>query len=64
MCPKLAEKLKEFGVGQEQIAILYHAQSQPTSVGQTNANATDGNTKKITETKVFLTMAKAFIKAL
>ncbi len=64
MCAKLAEKLKDIGVGQDKIAILYHAQSQPTSVGQTNANATDGNTKKITETKVFLTMAKAFIEAL
>ncbi|MBQ3796100.1 MAG: hypothetical protein II842_07430 [Butyrivibrio sp.] len=64
MCAKLAEKLKEFGVGQEQIAILYHAQSQPTSVGQTNANATDGNSKNITETRQLLTMAKAFIESL
>ncbi len=64
MCVKLAEKLKDVGVGQESIAILYHAQTQPTSVGQANANATDGNTKNITETKDLLTMAKAFIEAL
>ena len=64
MCVKLAEKLKDVGVGQESIAILYHTQTQPTSVGQANANATDGNSKNITETKDLLTMAKAFIEAL
>ena len=64
MCVKLAEKLKDVGVGQESIAILYHAQTQPTSVGQANANATDGNPKNIMETKDLLTMAKAFIEAL
>ena len=64
MCVKLAEKLKDVGVGQESIAILYHAQTQPTSVGQANANATDGTPKNIMETKDLLTMAKAFIEAL
>ena len=64
MCVKLAEKLRDVGVGQERIAILYHAQTQPTSVGKTNANATDGNLNKITETRQLLAMAKAFIEAL
>ncbi|MCR5556099.1 MAG: DUF6240 domain-containing protein [Butyrivibrio sp.] len=64
MCVKLAEKLKDVGVGQDTIAILYHTQTQPTSVGKTNATATDGNTKKITETSRLLAMAKAFIEAL
>ena len=64
MCVKLAEKLKDVGVGQDKIAILYHTQTQPTSVGKTNANATDGNSKKVTETGRLLTMAKAFIEAL
>ena len=64
MCVKLAEKLKDVGVGQDKIAILYHAQTQPTSVGQANATATDGNSKEITETRRLLTMAKAFIEAL
>ncbi len=64
MCVKLAEKLKDYGVGQEQIAILYHAQTQPISVGTANANATDGNPKNITDTKTLLSMAKAFIEAL
>ena len=64
MCVKLAEKLKDFGVGQEKIAILYHAQTQPISVGTANANATDGNSKKITDTSVLLSMAKAFIESL
>ena len=64
MCVKLAEKLKDFGVGQENIAILYHAQTQPISVGTANANATDGNSKKFTDTSVLLSMAKAFIESL
>ncbi len=64
MCVKLAEKLKDFGVGQDNIAILYHAQTQPISVGTANANATDGNPKNITDTKTLLSMAKAFIEAL
>ena len=64
MCVKLAEKLRDVGVGQDTIAILYHTQTQPTSVGKTNATATDGNSKKITETRQLLTMAKAFIEAL
>ena len=64
MCDKLAEKLKEFGVRQDMIAILYHAQSQPISVGRANANATDGNFNKTTDAKDLLTMAKAFIEAL
>ena len=64
MCVKLAEKIRDVGVGQDKIAILYHAQTQPTSVGKTNANATDGNFNKITETRQLLAMAKAFIEAL
>jgi hypothetical protein len=64
MCVKLAEKLRDFGVGQDKIAILYHAQTPPISVGPANANAMDGNSKKITETRTLLTMAKAFIEAL
>ncbi|SFC83731.1 DUF6240 domain-containing protein [Butyrivibrio sp. YAB3001] len=64
MCVNLAEKLKDYGVAQDKIAILYHAQRQPISVGKTNANATDGSNKKTTDTKVLLTMAKAFIEAL
>jgi hypothetical protein len=64
MCVKLAEKLKDFGVGQENIALLYHAQTQPISVGTANANATDGNQKNITDTSTLLSMAKAFIEAL
>ncbi|WP_029231469.1 DUF6240 domain-containing protein [Butyrivibrio sp. VCB2006] len=64
MCVKLAEKLKESGVSQENIAILYHAQTQPISVGPANANATDGNQKKLTDTSTLLSMAKAFIEAL
>ena len=64
MCVKLAEKIRDVGVGQDKIAILYHAQTQPTSVGQTNANATDGNFNKITDTRQLLAMAKAFIEAL
>ena len=64
MCVKLAEKLKESGVSQENITILYHAQTQPISVGTANANATDGNLKKRTDTSTLLSMAKAFIEAL
>ncbi len=64
MCVKLAEKLKDIGVGQEQIAILYHAQTQPISVGTANANATDGNQKNKADTTVLLSMAKAFIESL
>ena len=64
MCVKLAEKLRDSGVSQEKIAILYHAQTQPISVGTANANATDGNQKNITDTSTLLSMAKAFIEAL
>ena len=64
MCVKLAEKLRDVGVGQDKIAILYHAQTQPISVGTANANATDGNQKNITDTSTLLSMAKAFIEAL
>jgi hypothetical protein len=64
MCVKLAERLRDFGVGQDKIAILYHAQTPPISVGAANANATDGNSKNITETRTLLAMAKAFIEAL
>jgi hypothetical protein len=64
MCDKLAEKIREFGVGQEKIAILYHAQIQPVNSGAASANATDGNLKNITETGTLLKMAKAFLEAL
>ncbi|WP_026651369.1 DUF6240 domain-containing protein [Butyrivibrio proteoclasticus] len=64
LCDKMAEKLKGLGINQERIGILYHAQIKPSSVGQVNANAKDGNLKEFTDTKVFLTMAKAFIEAL
>ena len=64
LCDKMAEKLKDLGINQERIAILYHAQTRPASPGRVNANATDGNLKENTDTKVFLTMAKAFIEAL
>ena len=64
LCDKLADSLKEFGVNQEKILILYHAQSQPMNIGPVNAIATEGKPKEITETRVFLTMAKAFIQAL
>ncbi len=64
MCVKLAERLRDFGVGQDKIAILYHAQTPPISVGAANATATDGITKNITDTRTLLTMAKAFIEAL
>ena len=64
MCDKLAEKIREFGVGQDKIAILYHAQIQPVTSGAASANATDGNLKNITETGTLLKMAKAFLEAL
>ncbi|WP_026517789.1 DUF6240 domain-containing protein [Butyrivibrio sp. MC2021] len=64
MCDKLAEKIREFGVGQDKIAILYHAQIQPVNSGAASANATDGNLKNITETGTLLKMAKAFLEAL
>ncbi len=64
MCDKLAESIREFGVGQDKIAILYHAQIQPLNKGAASANATDGNSKNITETGTLLKMAKAFLEAL
>ncbi len=64
LCDKLAEKIREFGVGQDRIAILYHAQIQPAGAGTASAIATEGSTKNITETGTLLKMAKAFIEAL
>ncbi len=64
LCDKIAEKIKDVGVDRENIAILYHTQNSPASVGAVNTTATDGFSKEKTDTRLLLTMAKAFIEAL
>ncbi len=63
LCDKLAEKIKDLGVDQNKISILYHAVKQPTKVGTVNARATEGDQENITDTSTLLKMAKAFIEA-
>ncbi len=64
LCDKLAEKIKDMGVDQNRISILYHAIKQPTKVGTVNAMAMEGKQESITDTNTLLKMAKAFIEAL
>ncbi len=64
LCDNLAEKIKDLGVDQNRISILYHAVKQPTKVGTVNANAKEGKQENITDTNTLLKMAKAFIEAL
>nr|MCR5671911.1 DUF6240 domain-containing protein [Butyrivibrio sp.] len=63
LCERLAEKIQDAGIGRENIAILYHAQTSPAVAGAFNTNATEGADTKL-ETQTLLKMAKAFIEAL
>ena len=64
MCDNLANMIKDIGVDQNMISILYHAQSKPTGVGTGIARAMDGGQNNNTDTTTLLKMAKAFIEAL
>ncbi len=64
LCDIIAERIKDFGIDRENIAILYHTQTSPAFAGATVTDATEGNNENITDTKTLLTMAKAFIEAL
>ncbi|SFQ21764.1 hypothetical protein SAMN04487928_12432 [Butyrivibrio proteoclasticus] len=61
LCKKLSEKIKDLGVDQNQIGILYGAKL--TQNNSTTDAKPDGE-RKITNTGVLLKMAKAFIEAL
>ena len=62
LCRKLSEKIKDLGVDQNQIGILYGVKV-PQISSTIDAKAMDGE-RKITNTGTLLRMAKAFIEAL
>ncbi|SEG35411.1 hypothetical protein SAMN02910276_02624 [Butyrivibrio sp. Su6] len=62
LCRKLSEKIKDLGVDQNQIGILYGVKV-PQISSTVDAKAMDGE-RKITNTGTLLKMAKAFIEAL
>ncbi len=64
LCENIADKTKDVGVDRENIAILYHTQTSLSSIGAVNTKATDGFLNEKTDTRLLLTMAKAFIEAL
>ena len=62
LCRILSEKIKDLGVDQDQIGILYRAKA-PQESSTNNAKAMEGE-RKTTDTGTLLKMAKAFVEAL
>ena len=62
LCNILSESIKDLGVDQNQIGILYHVKT-PQEYSTNNAKATEGE-RKTTDTGTLLKMAKAFVEAL
>ena len=63
LCKALADKIKDLGVDQKKIGILYHAKA-PSGIGTVNNKVTEGKKAPKTDTGTLLIMAKAFIEAL